>query len=124
MNDLLELDPDPCPCGSAFQPVRRIEGRVDDSLLFGGRMVTPDVVRNAVVDADPRIDDFRIVQTGPSELRVALPASLPRDVDTVVAQALQRALAPFPADDVKLVITRGIETPTDRKLRRIRRELS
>jgi len=121
MNDLLELDPDPCPCGSVFQPVRRIEGRVDDSLVFGGRMVTPDVVRNAVVDADPRIDDFRIVQTGPAKLRVALPASLPREIDNKVAAALQRALQPFEVDDLKLDIIRGIETPTDRKLRRVRR---
>lgn len=120
MNDLLELDPTPCPCGLALQPVRRIEGRMDDCLSVGGRLVTPDVVRNAVVDADPRIDDFRIVQTGPAALRIALPATLPRDADLKVAQALERTLAPFGA--VTLDLVRGIETPTDRKLRRVRRD--
>ncbi len=84
MNDLLELDPNPCPCGLALQPVRRIEGRIDDCLWITGgdrvaRMVTPDVVRNALVDADARIDDFRIVQIGPAALDVRLPAALPRD---------------------------------------------
>jgi putative adenylate-forming enzyme len=123
MNDLVELDPEPCPCGSSFQPVRRIEGRVDDSLLLGGKLVTPDVVRNALVDADARIDDFRIVQTGPSALSVSLPASLPRDVDTKVAQALLKALEPFEVGEPKIEVSRGVETPTDRKLRRVRREL-
>jgi putative adenylate-forming enzyme len=126
MNDLLELDPRPCPCGLAFQSVRRVVGRIDDCLRLAGwtgepRLVTPDVVRNAVVDADPRIDDFRIQQIGPAALRILLPAGLPRDVDPKVAQALQRALQPFDLVEPELRIERGIETSADRKLRRVQR---
>jgi putative adenylate-forming enzyme len=82
MNDLLELDPEPCVCGSAFQAVKRIEGRSDDSFLLVDRkgqvcMVTPDVLRNALVDADPAIQDFRIVQTGPNAISIVLEAGLP-----------------------------------------------
>ena len=66
MNDLLRLRPTPCPCGSPLQAVSAIEGRQDDLFRLGNDsglvMITPDVVRNAVVDADRRIQDFRVVQ--------------------------------------------------------------
>ena len=37
MNDLLRLDPAPCPCGSALQPVVEIVGRRDDAFHFPSR---------------------------------------------------------------------------------------
>lgn len=128
MNDLLELNPEPCPCGLALQPVKRIAGRADDCLWLTGRdgkvrIVTPDVLRNAVVDADARIDDFRVVQTGPAVLEVALPAALPRDADGAVAHSLARRLEPFGDPELSISITRGIEAPVDRKLRRVVRRL-
>lgn len=127
MNDLLDLDPNPCACGLAFQPVRRVEGRIDDCLCLTGRdgqprMVTPDVVRNAVVDADARIDDFRILQTGPAALRVLLPTALPRSADAAVARALADRLKTFGDPQLTIDIDRGIVPPTGGKLRRVRRE--
>ena len=73
MNDLLRLSSTPCPCGSPLQAVAQIEGRSDDILSLPARtgtgevFITPDILRNAIVDADRRIDDFRLVQTGPGE---------------------------------------------------------
>ncbi|QEE36051.1 CoF synthetase [Octadecabacter sp. SW4] len=65
INDLLRLSDTPCPCGSPLQGVAEIVGRMDDVFRFdGGVIVTPDVLRNAVLDADRRIDDFRLVQRG------------------------------------------------------------
>ena len=126
MNDLLELDPEPCACGSAFQAVKRIEGRCDDSFLIpddNGQlcMVTPDVLRNALVDADPAIQDFRIVQTGPSAISIVLEAGLPVQADVRIHGAMTQALARrgLGAD---MVITRGITPDFTRKLRRVRRE--
>lgn len=126
MNDLLQLDDQPCPCGSALQPVRRIEGRQDDVFLCpdpGGalRPVTPDVLRNAIVDADPRIDDFRIAQLGPAAIEVRLAADLPPEVNAAVRANLaglveRMGLAPLDID-----IARGIAVPFDRKLRRVER---
>lgn len=126
MNDLLQLDARPCPCGSALQPVRRIEGRQDDVFLCpdaGGtlRPVTPDVLRNAVVDADRRIDDFRIAQLGPAAIEVRLASDLPPEVDALVRANLavlveRMGLAPF-----DITVARGIAVPFDRKLRRVER---
>ena len=126
MNDLIELDPDPCPCGSAFQAVRRIEGRSDDVFHLSAadgtiRLVTPDVLRNTVVDSDPAIQDYRVIQTGANAVLLALPPDLP---GAVAARARQALGAHFAGRGLAPDITLGpLEpTPFDRKLRRVRRE--
>ncbi len=127
MNDLLELAETPCPCGSPLQPVARIEGRQDDLFeLIGAdgapRMVTPDVLRNAVVDADPAIADFRIVQTGPAKVEIALDPALGAGVDDRVAAAMAALFARLGIGGIEIVVKRGLDLPFDRKLRRVRRE--
>lgn len=126
MNDLLALRAEPCPCCSPLQPVRSIEGRRDDVFwLQAGlawKLVTPDVVRNAIVDVSPTIGDFRAVQTGPRHIEVALPAGLPPELDGAVARALRLRLAPFVADAIQVRVVHGFELPMDRKLRRVRRD--
>ncbi|MEG3086982.1 F390 synthetase-related protein [Sphingomonas sp. PB4P5] len=126
MNDLLELDPTRCPCGSAFQAVKRVEGRADDAFLLADasgevRMVTPDLIRNAVVDADPAILDFRVVQTGVAAITVSLDSALPALAAERARLALERALG---GRGLRAAITleRGIEPDFTRKLRRVRRD--
>ena len=118
MNDLLRLSDERCPCGSAFQAVTAVEGRRDDMLLLGGVAVTPDVLRNALLDADRRIDDFRIVQTGAAEIAVALPPGAD-------GEAVRRALAAV-LDRIgaraSIAVTYGIPPTDATKLRRVRRD--
>jgi len=126
MNDLLRLRAAPCTCGSPLQAVESVEGRLDDVFELRGadgalRMVTPDVLRNAVVDADRRIDDFRIVQTGPDEVELALAPSLPAEAAAAAAANLSAALRRAGAADVRVKSKRGIDVPYDRKLRRVMR---
>lgn len=123
MNDLLELSSTPCACGSPLQAVARIEGRQDDVFMLpardgGTRMVTPDVLRNAVIDSDRRIDDFRIVQTGAARIEVGLPTACNL---APTAAALRTLFDEMGIGAVE--IARGtIDVPYDRKLRRVRRE--
>lgn len=126
MNDLLQLDDRLCLCGSALQPVRRIEGRQDDVFLCpdaGGtlRPVTPDVLRNAIVDADPRIDDFRIAQLGPSAIEVRLATDVLPEVDAAVRANLAVLATGMGLAPLDIAIERGIAVPFDRKLRRVER---
>lgn len=126
MNDLLELDDRPCKCGSAYQAVRRIEGRSDDAFLLADRsnvvqFVTPDILRNAVVDADPLIDDFRIVQTGPDTITVLLPEGCPETAEGKVRAALDTVLIRRRLV-ARISVQRGIELDFSRKLRRVYRE--
>ncbi|MDP5084568.1 MAG: CoF synthetase [Yoonia sp.] len=72
MNDLIRLGP-PCPCGLPQRSVAEVVGRADDCFDFAGTLITPDILRNAVVDADRRITDFRVVQTGAARIEVSIP---------------------------------------------------
>lgn len=127
MNDLLRLSDAPCACGSPLQAVASVEGRADDVFLLGGGAqrdlvtVTPDVIRNAVVDADRRILDFRVVQTGPRRVELSLARELAGDAAAAAAANLAAALAKAGAGPVDVELRPGIEIPTDRKLRRVRR---
>ncbi len=129
MNDLLRLSDLPCPCGSPFQRVASVDGRQDDVFYLLAPtektvMVTPDIARNAVVDADRRIQDFRIVQTGRNHIVLSLANDLPPDAAMSAANALERALTKAGAPGVSIELKAGIDVPYDRKLRRVRREWS
>lgn len=127
MNDLLLLSDQRCPCGSALRAVARVEGRRDDLFWLAGvdsalHPVTPDVLRNALIDADRTITDFRIVQTNASAMTVRLLEGQGNDaaVRAVFARlAARMALAP-----VEVAVERGIDVPFDAKLRRVRRAWS
>ncbi|NJR78467.1 CoF synthetase [Sphingomonas corticis] len=118
MNDLLRLDPSPCPCGSALQAVAAVEGRRDDLFLIGATTVTPDVLRNALLDADPRIDDFRIVQTGPT----AVAAAIPPGCDAAAVRAGLRVALTRLGADAAVTVSHGIPATDATKLRRVRRD--
>jgi putative adenylate-forming enzyme len=129
MNDLLRLSPTRCACGSPLQAVLGVEGRQDDvfklTAAAGGRvMVTPDVVRNAIIDADRRIQDFRAVQTGPEEVLLSLAADLPLEAGEAAIAKLQAALGRAGAGEVRITLRSGLDVPFDRKLRRVRRDWS
>ena len=53
-----------------------VEGRQDDVFWFGDRMVTPDVLRNAVLDCSPSITDFRIQQRLDGSVELRLPSTV------------------------------------------------
>jgi putative adenylate-forming enzyme len=126
MNDLIELDPIPCACGSAFQAVKRIDGRCDDAFLLRdqagtAQLVSPDILRNAVVDADPAIRDFRIIQTGPAAINVTLEVGSPGASREHVHAAL-RTVLDRRGLEAEISIGRGITIDFTRKLRRVARQ--
>ena len=129
MNDLLHLSDTPCACGSPLQRVAAIVGRSDDIFLLPGVAqrrvaITPDVVRNAVVDADRRILDFRVVQRDADLVELSLAANAPAEAMMAASVSLQRALAKAGAAEVRVVENLGVAAPFDRKLRRVRRDWS
>ncbi|MCA8902770.1 MAG: hypothetical protein KDA53_16135 [Hyphomonas sp.] len=123
MNDILELSPEPCACGLPHQAVRRVHGRCDDIFELAGRdgssvRVTPDVIRNAVVRADPSIHDFRVVRQDASNVRLILPLEA-----AGALEAARNGLAKLFGEAGAIVeVTASAETllpPTDHKLRRV-----
>jgi putative adenylate-forming enzyme len=125
MNDLVRLGDRPCACGSALQPLAEVVGRMDDVFEFappGARcvLVTPEILRNAIVGADRSIDDFRLLQTGPLSVELVLPPGPQTRLDA--AQAAVRALL------LRLGVTAEItgrsgpmNMQSARKLRRVER---
>jgi putative adenylate-forming enzyme len=100
LNDVLVFDPNPCPCGSAFRVIARIEGRRDDLCRFptwdGSCIVFPDTLRRAILLAGTGIREFLAVQERPGALRVHLDtesdASYP-EIAARVEESLRRELA-------------------------------
>ncbi|MEM7634384.1 MAG: F390 synthetase-related protein [Pseudomonadota bacterium] len=123
MNDLLRLSQQPCSCGSPLTAVDEVVGRMDDAfrLAAAGQriIVTPDVLRDTVLKSDRRIDDFRIVQTGPQAVELLLPPDLPDDAaETALSATRDLFLKRRTVVDTRLVRT-SLPLETGRKLRRV-----
>lgn len=127
MNDLLLLRQTPCPCGSPLQAVARIQGRSDDVFDLPGTagtervMVTPDILRNAIVDSHRGIADFRLVQVGEARIELTLLQSLPEAAVAAAKAALAATLAGAGARaEIGLALVPNFDLAS-RKLRRVER---
>ena len=123
MNDLLRLDTAPCPCGTPLQAVAEVVGRMDDCFhlhgTHGPQMLTPDVVRNAVVMADHRITDFRVIQTGLKTVTITLPKSVPADAGLAAKDALKALFVRRGLRVEIALIHASLPLDVTRKLRRV-----
>jgi len=127
MNDLLELSDTPCACGSAFQAVTRIEGRADDIFYLPSkngelRLITPDVIRNTLIDCDASINDFQIIQSGKQTLSIQINKDVPQHADARINAAFKALFNTHDLNEIELIIKRGVQIPYKNKLRRVRRE--
>lgn len=130
LNDLLTESEHPCPCGSPFTAIERIEGRCDDifyatSMEAGGGHVTvyPDFVTRAIIAASSEIGQYRVVQTALDRWTVQLESPTLRDetirerVRQEVAALCGRLRCRVPA----LEFAPYSPPAGDRKLRRVER---
>ncbi|WP_296740577.1 F390 synthetase-related protein [Mesorhizobium sp.] len=123
MNDLLRLSEKPCRCGSPLRCVDEIVGRMDDVFRLaspnGCVLVTPDVLRNAALKADRRIDDFRLIQTAPDAIELRLAPDLADDAAANATQAVRALLEARTASATVALIRAPLPLETGRKLRRV-----
>lgn len=135
LNDILQMDDRPCPCGCAFRVIARVEGRCDDMLLLrrrpagqvdGWRQVFPDSVRTALLTAWPSIRSYHVVQDAADRWCVTLELAADEPF-APVADAVQRALAQrcvqLECAPPRIDVVAGHPTPRDArgKLRRVER---
>ncbi|MEZ5946923.1 MAG: hypothetical protein R3C04_08770 [Hyphomonas sp.] len=123
MNDILEPSHTPCTCGLPHRAIKQIHGRQDDVFRLmrpSGEVasITPDVIRNAVIRSSRAISDFRVIQTGSSNVTLLLAPE--------AASALPAAQASLAALFDRCGVHPKIETRAEklapeatRKLRRI-----
>ncbi|MEP6564858.1 MAG: F390 synthetase-related protein [Mesorhizobium sp.] len=123
MNDLLRLSEAPCRCGSPLRTVDEIVGRMDDAFrlasVHGPTLVTPDILRNAVLRADRRIDDFRLIQTAPDTVELRLAPDLADDAASAALEAVRALLALRQATVSVDLVRAPLPLETTRKLRRV-----
>ena len=123
MNDLLRLSDRPCACGSPLRCVDEVVGRMDDVFRLasenGPILVTPDVLRNAVLKADRRIDDFRLIQTAPDTIELRLAPSLADEAAMAAQQAVCKMLEARKVVVAVTVVRVPLPLETGRKLRRV-----
>ncbi len=119
MNDLLRLADTPCPCGSPLRAVIEIVGRMDDCFHLPGAMLTPDTLRNAVLNASRQITDFRLIQTAASEIDLILPPAVPETEAQAAVGALQVLLAQRKAQARVSLLRQPLVLDPTRKLRRV-----
>jgi putative adenylate-forming enzyme len=92
LGDVLTLAEGPCPCGSAFRVIERIEGRLDDVCRLPGRPpLFPDDIRRLVLTAHPAIEDYEVVHS-PSSMRIHVRTPAPIEE---VAAALRASFSPL-----------------------------
>ncbi|WP_192181317.1 F390 synthetase-related protein [Mesorhizobium amorphae] len=123
MNDLLRLSDAPCRCGSPLRTVDEIVGRMDDVFRLasadGPILLTPDILRNAVLKADRRIDDFRLIQTAPDAIELRLAPDLDDEAAAAAHQAVLALLAVRKSAATVALIRVPLPLETVGKLRRV-----
>ena len=130
LNDIVQLDPAPCVCGSSFRVIRAIEGRSDDICYFetmqgDRRPFFPDILRRMVLLASPHINDYQIVQERDGGLQVYL-TTVPSIAFALVAgpvrASIDATIAHYDCRPVRVQIEEGLPAPiAGAKRRRVRR---
>lgn len=128
LNDILQLDSTPCPCGSPFHALRTIEGRNDDVCYFPLstgqlRPFFPDTIRRMILLASPAIADYQAIQAANGQLTIYLSLPSGASFDTVkqsVQESVTTTLAQYDCLPASLQIVEGLPVlPAGRKRRRV-----
>jgi len=130
LNDILVLDHTPCPCGSAFQKLKRIEGRQDDLFYFerndgAVRTFFPDVIRRMILLASDDVRDYEIVQEGAGRIRFHIEPSGDKPfgaIEEAVRLSAVKILDRYSCRAAQIEVVRGLPPRLpSAKRRRVRR---
>jgi phenylacetate-coenzyme A ligase PaaK-like adenylate-forming protein len=136
LNDIVTISPEPCPCGSSFRVIERVQGRSDD--LFWARresdgawqFIFPDYVSRAIISSSEDIDEYQVVQEAPNLVLVRLSLKAPgletdfdRDAVAVSLRALFREYG-CAEPEVRVAFGPPERNPASDKLIRIHRNFT
>lgn len=130
LDDVLVVRDSPCPCGSAFTPLERIEGRCDDLFYLrklsgdGWIPLFPDYVRRVIINHTPTLQAYIARQLSADAVEIALLVAEQgyARAMTDIAVGWQALCARVGGVAPQLQFTREIPPrPPERKLKRIER---
>ena len=128
LNDVLQMESQPCSCGSSFRVIRAIEGRCDDICYFesiagGIRPFFPDTIRRMILLASPDIVDYQVLQERCGQLHIHLsvvPGASFGAVAQVVQASVGTTVAQYACRPATVVIEQGlVALPAGVKRRRV-----
>lgn len=130
LDDILTERAEPCPCGSIYTAIEQIEGRCDDQFFFSHqteqRKVTiyPDFIRRAVISADSRIEEYRVLQLAEDEIEIQLkvPDTNREEIQCLVEQELKTLCNQLQCTLPKIRWTEYEWQTGAKKLRRVERK--
>jgi phenylacetate-coenzyme A ligase PaaK-like adenylate-forming protein len=118
ISDEVTLLDEPCACGSAHQRIADIEGRNDDTFVYGdGVSVHPHLFRS-ILGREPGISEYQVQQTR-AGAEIVVCAQGPFDVESLegkLQEALARSGCPEPA--VTIAVVQSIPRLATGKLKR------
>lgn len=131
LDDILTERREPCPCGSVFMAIERIEGRKDDIFYFpnpsGEKLLPlfPDFIRRAIISASKEIQEYQVVQSNPRLIQIFLrvPSELAKVTETQVHQSLLTLFTKAGCQIPEIHYNKWqARSNHSQKLRRVRRE--
>ena len=122
LNDILTACDDPCPCGSVFARIKKIEGRCDDILIAQTKNgqafdLYPDFIRNTIVGLKQPPQEYRVEQVSGS-LKIYL-KPMNNDLINDISLALNQLFEKLKIKSFNLEFLEYIEPPLHQKFRRI-----
>ncbi|WP_057488819.1 F390 synthetase-related protein [Streptococcus oralis] len=123
LNDILVENPDPCPCGSCYIRIDKVEGRSDDIFYFEGQnggqvTIYPDFIRRCILFVE-NVGDYQVKQHSEKLVEVCL-SQRDEDVETAILAQFQ-LLAQQKEFIVPQIQFSDYHWDTSRKLKRIQR---
>lgn len=130
LNDVLTEAAEPCPCGSVFTAIERIEGRCDDifyiKAVSGEKLVPvfPDYITRAIIAASPLIEEYRAFQNRKEELEIELFLAEGTDREEVerdVTASMEALMGRLGCRNPHIIFSDYTFKPGIQKLRRVER---
>lgn len=123
LNDILVENPEPCPCGSHYTRIDKVEGRSDDIFYFEGQdggqvTIYPDFIRRCILFVE-NVGDYQVKQHSEKIVEVCLSQRDEQVEEAITAQF--QLLAQQKQFKVPEIHFSDYHWDTSRKLKRIQR---
>lgn len=130
LNDILTESKQPCPCGSVFMALDRIEGRCDDIFYLTKLNSTelipifPDFIRQAILTGSSEIREYLAVQKSPVLLQLSLrvPAASLTNTTNQIQENLNKMCVRLNCQPMQIQFIETFPAYDGKKLRRVQRD--
>lgn len=126
LNDILTEKKTPCPCGSPFIAIEKIEGRCDDIFYFQSKhheqlqTIFPDFIRRIIMQSSNHIQEYRVIQHAVDLVEIQIISAgshAEEEVNKVFFEFCEKMKITMP----KLIFKAYEVQQTTQKLRRVER---